>query len=274
MYSMNVATAPKEEVDPLVEKFVRHQLSKCGFKDQESLQVRKRQGSWGAGFTRDGKPVIWIAEHDILKIFLKEKYSYTGYFSGKLYLKDYFLLKKNAFRGDGKILTRTTNEYLKQAASTAQHEGGHLLDNLPCLWSDYGNPTKEVCAYGFGGGALLSPLAFLCKSKKIALPLFCAAFTIPTYLVQRGLYKYLQYKELRADDTIQDNIHLLRGFKQKLKDHLFLDHEYFRRDPEDTTHPHPRVRIKRLKRRIQALKAKGDPKAFEDPLAFKESEIK
>ena len=39
-------------------------------------------------------------------------------------------------------------------------------------------------------------------------------------------------------------------------------------------HPHPKVRIKRLEQRIEAIKQKGDPEAFRDPFAIKEQEIK
>ena len=77
------------------------------------------------------------------------------------------------------------------------------------------------------------------------------------------LRAYYRHQELLADDAVPNNIHLLRALK-----------EYFKGTSGGKFHPHPKIRIKRLKRRIQALKEKGDPKAFEDPLAFKESQIK
>ena len=102
-----------------------------------------------------------------------EKNSFRRYLLNKLYLKDYFQPTIVRYRRDGKTLTRTIDEYLKQAAAKAQHEGWpspgiYMLS----LWTDYDNPIREVCTYGFAGGVLLSPLAFLCKSKIVALPLF------------------------------------------------------------------------------------------------------
>ena len=136
------------------------------------------------------------------------------------------------------------------------------------MWTD----SLNSYYFGFACGALLSPLAFLCKSKKISLPLFSATFIVPSYLGQKLLYRYSQYREARADETIADNIHLLRAYKQCLKDNLFLFPKLWE---NHKIHPHPTVSSKRLKERIRKIKEKGDPKAFEDPLVFKEeSEIK
>ncbi len=270
----NIAKTPEEEIDPRVEKFVKGQLSRCGFKDQKSLCMIK-SNNWAVGFAYDGRPydrrpVVFIARHDLLKHCLKEKYSFRNYVLEKLFLKNYLQRKLVFQRNDGKTLSRSVDEYLKQEAAVVQHEGGHLMDNLPALWNDYNDPTREVCTYGSACGALLSPFAFLCKSKKIALPLFGAMVIAPSYLGQKLIYRYMQYREFRADDNVQDNIHLLRALKQHLKDHLFIDHAYFRENPKDTTHPHPRIRIRRIKERIRKIKEKGDPKAFEDPLTVKE----
>ena len=65
---------PGRKIDPLVEKFVKAQLAKCDFKEQESLQmIKTKGGSWSTGFASDGNPVIVIAGHDMLKNCLMEK---------------------------------------------------------------------------------------------------------------------------------------------------------------------------------------------------------
>lgn len=268
-YSMDKANDAAQEIDPLVEKFVKDQLFKCGLKDQESLRLR-RSKRWSAEFEQDyflkRSDVILIGEHDTLKYCLTRKSLFKNYQEERL-VRD----------KDGKIITRSIDEYLKQSAAIVHHEGGHIL-NGDCRSRilDIEDPTKNAWYYGSACSVLLSPFAFLCKSKIVSLPLFIgAALIVPTYscLGQKSVCRYSHYRELRADDAIQDNIHLLAAFKQHLKDHWLLNDEYYQENKANS-HPHPRIRIGRLKKRIKALKEKGDPKAFEDPLAFKESEIK
>ncbi len=260
IYQTNIAESPKEEIDPLVEKFVRSQLSQGGFKDQESLHMRRaKDNKWSAGFEHDKSPRIWIADHDVLKYCLTRKFSSQDYSQEKV-------IKKNIDL-HSRTINRSIDEYLEQAAAAVQHEGGHIINKDTHMW--------HAAAYGFAGGALFSPFAFLCKLKKISLPLFCGiTFIVPTCLSQNIVYRYSRYTELRADGAIQDNIHLLRAFKQYIKDHVFLNAEYYIENQENNTHnthPHPEIRIKRLKKRIKALKEKGDHRAFEDPLAIKEN---
>ncbi len=255
------------EVDPLVEQFIRQQLAACGLKDQESLHIIKAR-RWG-GSAQEGKKIISVAEHDRLKeCLVRQKY-----------VPSFFSKIKTFFYGDEQeqSIKKSTDEYLKQAAAVVHHEGGHILNgDRYHLWYDNGNFIYEKeLYYGLAVGVMLSPFALLLKCKKVSWPIFIFFTTIvgPESVAREGAFRYSQYRESRADSAIADNIHLLKAFKNRLKDHYLLHTKFYDKDSRAHSHPHPTVRIKRLKERIKLLKAKGDPRAFEDPLAIKEKDF-
>lgn len=248
----------KKNIHPTVEKFLRQQLILGGIKDQESLDIIKEY-RWGGGIVA-GKKVLWVKEHDRLKWYLRCKKYAPSFLSN---------IKFISSQGEhNKTIKVSINEYLHQAAAVIHHEAGHILLNHHDLGLRDKNYIQKIEEYSFAFRLLCAPLAFLCESKITSLLILSALLFIPLDLSTNIPFCYSRYRERKADANVAENIHLLKAFKHYLQNYYFLHPEFVDSDNNKfSTHPHPKERIENIKKRIQALKAKNDPKTFEDPLA-------
>ena len=232
------------------EIFVREHLKNCGVIQLENLKV-KEYYEWGTYTTKDR----------------------TWFFVPK----DMFRFTKRCNTSISDDIKKYSEDRQKEAIASVHHEGGHIKNK--------DNEKLPLATVGFLAGN--AAMSFWLRKKIIPksnywrhnLAKIASGLTISNLNVLE-YYQFTKYCELKADDNVQNNIHTLRAakkiFERDLR-HMFLYGEYRSKfSPKNLylKHPHPKVRIKRFKKRIKALKEKGDPEAFEDPLAFKESEIK
>lgn len=262
MYDQEFETL--SDVDPIIESFVKQHLHNNGITEQLPLKVKYWNDTTFGAMKTDKYNWIFFPydEIEILKRSLRSQSTDNNNFSITLTVKD-------------KSIELTALDYLKQSAAIIQHESGHIINN------DAKKRKLSILSIPL----IVSALSFVIR-KKINLPtnywlknLSKIVSGVAIGPISAGaFYQYYQLRELKADDMIQNNIHLLEAKKQEMKNHLFLYEDDYKKMAWHKqllhTHPHPKTRIKRLKHRIQALKQKSDPKAFENPLDSKQQEIK
>jgi hypothetical protein len=261
------------DVDPIVEQFAREQLSKSGVIDQTSLRIKqnKNENRW-AIIHRMHHNWVLIPTNKIIPL--------------KNALIKLDQLKMNQLWHRNKLeLPHTTYEVLTDAASTLDHEAGHLINHDSELKENIMKliiPIATATTFIMGKRSINSiakkaawnstELYFFENSNKITCGLFLA--TINPLLIAQ----YSQMREKRADTNIRDNIHLLRAAKKHHQDHLRENRTFFQeRSHADhllCTHPHPEKRIAYFRNRIKELKQKNDPNYYQDPFVIKEQEIK
>jgi len=258
--TLNCDQKAPNTIDPHVESFIKGQLSRCGVNEQSIEMVKSHR--WAV--SSDEKIVLHVRDHDKLKFWLKIKHYLPQIFYKNLPK----LVVKNI---NGKTVRISPEEYLRQAAAIIHHEGGHILHKDKSFWRDQNNPSKELHEYATIAGILVAHLAFFCKNRAIAVSLAGLIVGAFHQIRPKELLWFSRYQEARADENIENNIHLLRAYKHYLKNCYYVSPDFFdSNNPMVFTHPHPQVAIQRLKERIKALKENGDQKAFEDPLAVKE----
>ena len=239
---------------PLVEKFIRTQLKEGGVEDPKSVKIKIRGDTWNSRSVLTYREInipLCDGEDRLLELLIIKKY-YPEYLKNHTVKINY---------ENGKSITISAAEYLRETAATIHHEAAHIINR------DNMHISAIFCAS-------LYPLILIrYKIRSSSNVVKAALATLPcTYLVY---HQNRQFQERRADDNVKDNIHLLRAYKRSFERDLFLNEEFYKQNEQwnkrlISTHPHPKVRIKNLKQRIKALKEKSDPKAFEDPLAIKE----
>lgn len=252
MYDKEFEKLP--DVDPLIESFVKRQAREGGITQQGALRIKAHNHfSWATCRTKSYDWIFMpIEEIEVLKRSLNKGDSFN------------FTMEKNERK-----ISIQGSDYLKYTAATIHHESGHIIN-------DY---SKQFLGLAIPAG--VAALSFGVRKKFIGANQYWLKNLIKPVsgiaigpLSACGFYSYAKFRELKADDNIKDNIHLLRAKKQQGKNNFWLREDGYRKETWYerlvNTHPYPTVRIKRLKKRIKALKAKGDPKSFEDPLASKE----
>lgn len=226
------------DVDPLIESFVREQTKKCSLTDQISLKVKQvdRHG-WAACDTKNYNWIFVPSEDvDAFKTILK---------------------------------CQNNPDHLKAVIASIHHECSHITNR--------DHQKRKIAALGIP--VAVSTLSFGIRKKLIPTNRYWLnnvskivnGIAVLGTVSAGGYYQYMQFQELKADDNIQDNFHLLKTRKKWMKDELSNHKDFYgKKSVWLSDHPHPKVRIRRLKKRIKALKETGDSKAFEDPLATKE----
>ncbi len=243
------------DVSPVIEQFVRQQLKKPTSK----------------------------------KILIKSGNQYAAKSSldtGTMYLEDTALLEEvlatpqeerpNKYicwqRRDGTQLHKSYNEYLKQVAAIIQHEETHIVKH-----------HYFQLHVAFGAIPFLLELAHYGLKKKFpVLGRYSInnVLKIPTgalkgYINGLIFFALSRYHEQQSDDGIEDNIQLLQAdieYQEELPSWRRLKHTPWYRNFH--THPADKLRIARLRQRLQVLEDTGDERYCQDPLQKKESEIK
>ncbi len=256
------------DVDPIVEQFAREQLKLAGLTNQDSLKI-KQTGNWAGKFTNRWAAIttnnyqwIFVSQQDDLKHVLEIKSSNLEDF-----LKSTITLNFKKCN-----VTMDCEEYLNEVAGILHHEAGHIINHDRNRRTMAGLATllaTELLSFGFKKKFLRFNNYWIKQAIKIPDGLFKGC------LNGLGFSAYSRFIEQQADDNIQDNIEILSAAKRYFKTTLIVNqvhdvgYEKLLHRAFDT-HPHHKVEIKRVKKRIKALKEKSNPKAFEDPLAAKE----
>ncbi len=255
-----------DDVDPIVESFVRKHLIRNGIADQSSLKVKQVDwiNDWAATVTNNYKWILVKPDRaNALAVILNIPDSRC----------DSNAIEKTL--GHGYMVRMSLNDFKKETIAILHHEAGHIKNEdvkkgkyavigipLSVATMSYALRKKVIAPQYFWTNNITKLLSGLCIGNLSAI----------------GYYQFTKHRELKADDNVADNIHLLQAKKQEMKCYVLNDQQ---NDQQPSLyqqllekHPRHKVRLKRLKKRIKVIKEKGDPKAFEDPLAIKESEIK
>ncbi len=235
------------DVLPEIEVFVKEHLKNCGVTELKNLKI-KEYIEWGTETTKNHTWFFVPASNKLqLSLDMPKKIDDEI----KKYLKD----------------------LEREAIASVYHEGGHIKNK----------DNEKLPAITLGCLAANAAISFGVRKKFIPknnywfhnLAKIISGMTISN----ANLFEYYQFKkycELKADDNVQNNVHILKAakniFERDLRKKILYGNYYGKFSSKNfySKHPHPETRIKRFKKRIKALKVKSDPKAFEDPLAVKE----
>lgn len=247
---------------PVVESFIRKQL--MGSKiQQDSLKI-KLWNNWRSSHTKN-TDWLFVPDKEVaaLEFILDEKNRNNN-------------ISTVARKNNGREVKMTLSDCKKQSAAIIHHEAGHIINHDVEKRKFVALALPIACAaLSFGARKKFIPnnRYWIKNLSKILSGIIIGDLSPCAY------YQYCKFQELRADDNVPDNIHLLEAKKQDRMNNLFLNEDehktreiWYKNLFLD--HPHPKVRIKRLEQRIEALKQKGDPEAFRDPFEIKEQDPK
>ncbi len=221
-----------QDADPFVQKFVTQHLQSKALDDSKPLKIKYSWEYWAAS----------AIKNNYLCIPRKLKHTLKKYYSASIQAQDKDILEK----------------YLIESISSIQHEGTHLVnrDFLRMLLAATIIPLSiEAITFGLKRIIPYKQIRFKNISK------------IPTGFIKLGfnscsILAFSRYCEQKADDGIIDNIHLLNAdkeFFERQKNVPFLTSLFM-------AHPTPAKRAKKLRQRIEALKATGNPDYWRNPL--------
>lgn len=278
-----------KNIHPDTESFIKEHLKKCGVTQQDNLRIKMYDGNWGVSRT-DKYLWFFIPEsaakelNNALEVISKARADIREQLNRGLDKRfvesdiSYWLSNRpnlTYVEGENWVPIGKSVDAALEAIAIIHHEGGHIINNDP--------KNFHFAPYAMLGGNLA--LSFFARKKFITNDFYrknCAKILsglIIAKLVPLEYYQYTQFRELKADDNTQNNIYIVKAAKRFHENGLKLHKEHYEklnRFPAKFVqiHPHPEVRIERFDEKIKAIYEKNDPESFEDPLGFKEAEIK